>query len=186
MAIVGIVALGLGLLFILLYNTIISKRNNVEQTLSSIDVYLKMRYDMIPNLIAMVKKFMTHESQIFNRLAELRAQAASGAAFGDNKIKINKEISQLLGSVLVQVENYPQLRSIEGFTHLQQTLTETEAQISAARRTYNAAVTEFNNSVDMFPTSILAKIMGLSRRALFEVTEVERKNVDVDGLFKAS
>lgn len=168
---------------ILMYNSLIGKKNQVENSFASIDVMLKKRYDLIPNLVSAVKTYMTHEKSTLTEITELRAKAMQTNISADEKIQLDNQISRALGGIMVAVENYPQLKANENFIHLQASLNEIEEQISAARRAYNAAVTDFNNATEMFPTSIIASMMGLRRKALFEISEAERKNVDVNALF---
>ena len=101
----------------------------------------------------------------------------------ETKIDLDQKMSGALGSIMVAVENYPDLKANENIMHLQRTLTEVEAQISAARRAYNQAVTDYNNSIEMFPTNIMANMMRFTRKAVFETTETERQNVNVKELF---
>ncbi len=168
---------------ILMYNGLIGKRNMVDNAFASIDTLLKKRYDLIPNLISAVKTYMQYESGTLTKITELRAKAVS-ATSPDEKIEIDREMSGLMRSVMVAVENYPDLKASENFLQLQAALNNTEEQIAAARRAYNAAVLDFNNAVQMFPTNIMAGMMRLAVRKFFEINEQERQNVNVGDLFK--
>jgi len=180
-----ILSIGILLFFIILYNTLVSKKNKVNDAFSSIDVQLKQRYDLIPNLVAAVKSYMQHEKSVLEDITRLRAQAMGGTLSADEKIDLDNKISKALTNILVAVENYPQLKANQNFLQLQASLNEVEEKISASRRAYNAAVLDLNNAIEMFPTNIMASWMQLKRRAWFEIPETERKNVNVDQLFKS-
>jgi LemA protein len=170
--------------FVSLYNTMIGKKNNVNNTFASIDTLLKKRYDLIPNLVSTVQQYMEHERGTLTEITELRAKAVSGNVSDNQRIDLENKMNKLLGSIMVAVENYPQLKANENFMQLQRSMNEIEEQISAARRAYNAAVTDFNNAVEMFPTNTMAAIMKLTTRNLFEIPEAQRENIDVKKLFK--
>jgi LemA protein len=171
-------------LIVIVYNSLIGKKNQVQNSFAAIDTMLKKRYDLIPNLIASVQQYMTYEKGTLTELTALRVKAVSGQVSDDQKMELDNKISKMLGGIMVAVENYPALKANENFLQLQRALNEIEEQLSAARRAFNAAVTDFNNAVEMFPTSFFASMMGYSRKALFEVSDSERKNVDVKELFK--
>lgn len=167
-----------------IYNGLIAKKNQVLNAEASIDVMLKKRFDLIPNLIESVKAYMQHETSLLTELTELRTQANSGALEGQlEKVQMDKQLSGALARFNVVVEAYPDLKASDNFIMLQRSMNETEEQISAARRTFNMAVTELNNAIEMFPSNIFAGRMGLQQQALFDIPEVERKNVNVGNLF---
>jgi LemA protein len=173
------------LLFVFgMYNSLVGKKNDVENAFASIDTILKKRYDLIPNLVAAVKQYMQHERGLLENITELRARAVSGHIPPDEAIKLNNEINKAMGGIMVAVENYPDLKASRNFIDLQRSLNEVEEQLSAARRAFNAAVTAFNNAVEMFPTNIMAGMMHYTRRQLFEIPEVERQTPDVKSLFE--
>ena len=173
----------LALFVIALYNGLIRKKNEVENAFGGMDVQLKKRYDLIPNLVATVKQFMTHERELLTKVTELRGEALKSNASNDEKVDIDNQITGAMRSIMVAVENYPDLKSNTNFLNLQRTFNEVESQISAARRAYNAAVTDFNNGVQMFPSSIMAGMMNLKTKKVFEIPEVERENVSAADLF---
>lgn len=181
--IVGGIVVVVGIIAVVIYNSLVGKKNQVENAFASIDTMLKKRYDLIPNLVATVKQYASHESETLTKVTELRTRALMGGLSSDEEVKLNNELSRALGGILVQVENYPELKANENFLQLQRSLNEVEEQISASRRAFNAAVTEYNNAVEMFPSSIFASMMGYSRRELFEIPETERRNLDVGALF---
>jgi LemA protein len=171
------------LAFFVMYNSMVGKKNQVEQAFATIDAMLKKRYDLIPNLVNTVKTYMKHESSILEDITRWRAQAMSGGIGPDETVGLNNRIGKALSGIMVAMESYPELKANENFLDLQRSLNEIEEQLSAARRAFNAAVTDYNNAVEMIPTSIIAGMMGYRRRRLFEASEVERKNVDVGALF---
>jgi LemA protein len=167
-----------------MYNSLVGKRNQADNAFATIDALLKKRYDLIPNLVASVRQYMQHEAGTLTRITELRARATGGTLPPDEALAVNAQLGAALRGLMVQVENYPQLRATENFLQLERSLNEVEEQISAARRAFNAAVTEYNNAVQMFPTNLIAAATGFQPRKLFEVAEAERKTPDVGALFK--
>jgi len=177
---VGIVAV----MVVGMYNMLVRKRNQVQNVFASVDAILKKRYDLIPNLVAAVQQYMKHEQETLTEVTRLRAQALSGGMSDKEKFEIDTRISQALRGIMVAVEKYPDLKANQNFMHLQQTLTEMEEQISAARRAYNATVTVYNNAVEMFPTNMIAKLFDFDRKAAFEIRPLERETADVHALFQ--
>ncbi|MCB1123495.1 MAG: LemA family protein [Verrucomicrobiae bacterium] len=169
--------------FFLTYNGLVGKKNQVENAFAGIDTMLKKRYDLIPNLVATVKQYATHEKGTLTEITELRAKAMSGGLSSDEQVQVNNALSKALGGIMVAVENYPELKANENFLQLQRSLNEIEEQISAARRAFNASVTDYNNAIEMFPSNIVAGMMSYRRRQLFEIPETERQNVNVGDLF---
>jgi LemA protein len=167
-----------------LYNSLVGKKNQVINVFGTVDALLKKRYDLIPNLVATVQNYMQFEKDVLTKVTELRARALSGKASDDEQIEIDREISKVLRGIMVAVENYPDLKANQSFLQLQATLNEVEEQVSAGRRAYNAAVTDYNNAVEMFPTNLMAQIMNYKRRAVFEITPEEREPVNVQQMFK--
>lgn len=169
---------------IISFNSLIGKRNQVTNVFGSVDALLRKRYDLIPNLVAAVKTYMNYEKETLSQITQMRAKAISGNISEEEKAKLDNQMGKLLGSVMVAVENYPDLKADKNFLQLQAALNEIEEQISAARRAYNAAVTDYNNAVGMFPTSIVAALLNFKAKAVFESSDEERHNVDVGQLFK--
>lgn len=166
-----------------MYNGLISKKNNVENAFSSIDVMLKKRYDLIPNLVASVKQYMTHERELLTQITALRGQAMNPNATQAERFQAEGQLSSTLGKMQIAVENYPDLKANQNFLQLQAAMNEVEAQIAASRRTFNASINEYNNKVEMFPTNLVASMMGLRRRDSFEITAMERENVNISEMF---
>jgi LemA protein len=182
--ILGIVGFLL-IMAVVIYNNLVGARNQVENAFGSIDVMLKKRYDLIPNLVETAKAYMKHEKDTLTGITELRTKAMSPTATSDEKIQLENQISGMMKSVMVAVENYPELKASEQFTMLQRSWNETEEQISAARRNYNASVTSYNNAVEKFPSNIFASIFGHKRKSVLEIPEVERQNVSAKAMFNS-
>jgi LemA protein len=170
--IIGVVVLLL--IVALVYNGLVSRRNRCESAFSTIDVMLKKRYDLIPNLVETVKGYAAHERATFEELARLRSQVAAGRLSTEQTVSVNNRITSLLGNLLAVVENYPQLKASANFLHLQRSLNEIEEQIAAARRAFNAAVMDLNNSVQMFPSSLIASLAGIGPRSFLDAPPQER------------
>lgn len=180
--VIGGVLLLLIFWFIATSNALIRKRNHVENTFAGVDVQLKKRHDLIPNLVASVKSFADREKEILTSITALRTKAMAPGMSTDQKITTENQLSNALGQLQIQVEAYPDLKSNENYLQLQQALNEVEEQISAARRTYNASINAYNNKVEVFPSSIVAGMKKMERKPSFEATNVERGNVDVGNL----
>jgi len=155
------------IVFYVLYVGIIKRKNKVQESWSDIDVQLKKRYDLIPNMVEVAKKYMEHESSVLEEVTRIRSQIVSNPAQSEAKIPEKERLVQetLLGSSLqkfmMKVENYPDLKANKTMLDLQQTLTEVEEHIAAARRFYNSNVTELNNVTKIFPGNMVAGIIGL-------------------------
>ena len=182
--IVAIVAGFLLLYVVSMYNTLIRSRQHVRESWSDIDAELKRRYDLIPNLVNTVKTYMTHEKETLTKITELRAKALANRD-PDTQAQVDQEMTGLMRSIMVAVENYPQLKANENFMQLQASLNNIEEQIAAARRAYNAAVTTYNTAIQIFPNSIIANMKHFKPRELFVIPAEERKNVDVGSLFNS-
>ena len=166
------------------YNSLVRRRNRVDQAYSTIEVQLTQRYDLIPKLVETVKQYMGHERSLLEDIVRLRQKAISSANPSD-KINADNELTRAMGQLNVTMENYPQLKASDTFVQLQRSLNEVEEQLAAARRSYNAAVTDYNNGVQTFPSSIVAGSMNFGTRTMFVADEKKRGDVDMRGLFKA-
>lgn len=163
---------------IALYNGLVVLKNRCEEAWSDIDIQLKRRYDLIPNLIETVKGYAKQEKEVFTKVTEARATAMQATAPAD-KAKAENVLSDTLKSLFAVSENYPQLKSSENFLQLQKELTDTEDKIQASRRFYNANVLSFNNRLQVFPSNMVAGMLGYQRRGFFEVAEGEKEPVKV-------
>jgi LemA protein len=177
------VAVILLLWFIGTYNKFIAQNNRVKQTESSICVMLKQRNDMIPNLVAAVQSYMGYENSTLTKIAELRS-AMQQTSSEQEQIQLGAELSKKLADVRVTVENYPELKADKQFLRLEESIEEMEYQLQAARRTFNAAAVDFNNSVQMFPSNLIASMKNYRLYELITIPESEKANMDVKALFK--
>ena len=180
--IIGVVVI---LVVVFLYNSLIAKKNQVTNVFGTIDALLKKRYDLLPKLISTVKAYMQHEKSLLTEITEMRAKAVSGRLSDDEQVDLDNKLSKMLGGIMVAVENYPDLKANQNFLQLQRAMNEIEEQISAARRAYNAAVTAYNNAVEMFPTNVAASMMRYKLKKVFEISEEQREDVDAEKLFKS-
>ena len=176
--ILGIIVL-IGLFLVLAYNGMVKARNKVDEAWSGIDVQLKRRHDLIPNLVETVKGYAAHEKQVFENVSVARSAAISAkgpAAAG----QAEGALTQALGGLFAVAEAYPQLRAAESFTELQRELANTEDQISGSRRIYNGNVQGYNTKIQVFPNNIMAGSFGFTRREFFEIEDpADREPVKV-------
>jgi LemA protein len=160
----------LAVVIIAIYNGLVKTRVRVEEAWSDITVQLKRRLDLIPNLVNTVKGYATHEKEVFERVAETRANALNAQGVAQTA-KAEGEFEQALKSLFAVSENYPQLRASENFQQLQAELTDTEDKIMASRRFYNGAARELNIKIETFPSNIVAGMFGFKKREFFEVAD---------------
>ncbi len=172
-----IILVVIGVVLIGLYNKLVKMRNGAEEAFKSIDIFLKQRYDLIPNLINTIKGYTQYESGTLEKIVALRSEAMS--AKGTDGGAAENALTGALKSVFALAENYPDLKANQEFLHLQETLTGLEESIQRARRYYNASVRDLNNSVEMFPGNIFAGMFGFHKMDYFEVDEAETQNVKV-------
>ena len=183
--IIVLVVLGLVIVMaISIYNNLVVKRNQIDNIFGSVDTLLKKRYDLIPNLIATVKQYMLHEQKTLTDVTAMRAQAMSGNLNQAQTIDLENKLVPMIRGLMVSVENYPDLKANQNFLQLQASFNEIEEQISAARRAFNATVTDYNNAVQVFPSNIFAGMMNFQVRKVFEIPESERVNPNASELFK--
>ncbi len=176
--IAGVVVL-IALYVLSFYNGTIKMRNQVEEAFSTMDVYLKQRYDLIPNFVNTVKGYAAHEQQTLVQLTEARTRAM-GATTAEEKIEGEKVFQSALSRLMAVVENYPDLKANQNFLQLQEELVAQESNIANSRKYYNAVVREFNIKIEQFPGSLLAGIFGFTRQPLYEIPDVaQRENVTV-------
>lgn len=172
-----IVAASIGLYVV--YAGVIKNKNTVREALSGIDVQLKKRHDLVPNILTIAKKFMEHENEIFTKVTELRTQALKAPSGSKAKFAAEGMLDNLMGQLMVSVENYPQLKSDATMVQAQKTYNEVEEHISAARRFYNSALTQLRNSVMIFPGSLFAGLAAEEMQySYFEATAADRAPVD--------
>ena len=185
---IGVVICVILVLLYIAYVKLIAKKNKVREALASIDVQLKKRYDLIPNILFMANKFMEHERGLLDDITKLRTEAVKMSSNFDNvkeKIALDAEIKNKMGQLMVSVENYPQLKSDQTMIQAMSTYNEVEEHIAAARRFYNSAVLDLNNAVETIPTKWFAESLGIkSELPYFEITdEKERRSIDAKAYF---
>ena len=166
--IILIIVVVLALWLIGAFNSLIRSRNRVKEAWSDIDVQLKRRYDLIPNLVETVKGYAAHESQTFEKVIQARSAAMSAQTVQEHGQAENM-LSGALKSLFALAEAYPQLRSVERFTKLQDELSDTENKIQAARRFYNTNVLDLNNKIEQFPSNLIASTFGFKKETFFEL-----------------
>jgi LemA protein len=176
--IVGAVVLILVIWFIAAYNRFVSLRNRVEEAFSTMDVYLKKRYDLVPNLVETVKGYAKHESSTFENIVKAR-NMAMGAQTMEERAQGENMLTGTLKSLFALAENYPELKANQNFLELQGQLSSIENDIMNSRKYYNAIVREFNIARESFPSVIVANMMHLEKKTMFEIEEAERQNVKV-------
>lgn len=177
--IVGIIVVVVVLWLVGMFNSLVRARNRVKEAWSDIDVQLKRRYDLIPNLVETVRGYASHEREVLENVIKARAMAMSAQSVGEHGQAENM-LSGALKSLFALSEAYPQLRASENFAKLQDELSDTENKIQAARRFYNTNVLDLNNKVEQFPTNIFANMFGFKKEIFFELgSEVERQPVKV-------
>jgi LemA protein len=165
---------------IVLYNGLIKLKNRVKEAWSDIDVQLKRRYNLIPNLVETVKGYATHERELFEKVTKARTEAMSATGAKD-KGQAENMLSNTLKSLFAVAENYPDLKASENFIELQRELRDTEDKIQAARRFYNTNARDMNIKIESFPANLIAKPLGFKMADFFEIEEPEqRENVKVD------
>ena len=189
MTLICIVAVIVGLLLLLypMYVRLIQLKNKTKEAMSGIDVQLKKRYDLIPNILTIAQKYMEHERGLFDEITRLRAAAAgikSDANTIGEKINLDNQIASKMGQLMVNVENYPQLKADGTMMQAMQTYSEVEEHIAAARRFYNSAVNELNNAVEIFPSSLIAGMIGINSYPFFETDEQSRQSVSASDYLK--
>ena len=165
---------------IAIYNGLVSAKLKVENAWSQIDVQLQRRFDLIPNFVETVKGYMTHESETFEKITNLRSLWANSSTVGE-KAKLDNELSGALKTIMAVSENYPDLKASTNFSELSEELRNTENKISFSRQFYNDSVTMYNTKLEVFPSNIIANMFNFKSKELFEAENDEaRKNVKVD------
>lgn len=163
----------------IVYNSLIKLDNKVNEAFATMDVYLKKRWDLIPNLVETVKGYSKHEKDTLEQILKIRNNVYDNIS-NDNKIKTNEALTNNIARIMLLAESYPELKANEHFLELSKELTNVENEIAQARKYYNAVVRLFNNKVEMFPSNLIAGIIGYKPKLMFEVTSNERSNVKVE------
>lgn len=175
---IGIIVLCL-LYVLVTYNSFIKLRNKINEAFSTMDVFLKKRWDLIPNLVEVVKGYAKHEKTTLEEVIKYRNTNYDSLS-NKEKMNANEEITKGIGRLMAIVEEYPKLKASDNFIHLSDELTQVENEIANSRRYYNAVVRMFNNKVEMFPSNIIGKMLGLKTESMFEASAEERENQKVD------
>ncbi len=160
-----------------MYNRLVSLRNNRENAFANIDVQLKQRYDLVPQLVATVKGYADHEKELLEKITMARS-AAMGATTINEKIEANTQLSSALAGLKVSVEAYPDLKANQNFLQLQSELSDIENKLAATRRFFNSTTRELNTAVQSFPANLIAGIFGFHKEPMFEIAQEERAIVE--------
>lgn len=175
---IGIVIL-LVLICLIIYNSLVKSRNLVKEAFSTMDVYLKKRWDLVPNLVEVVKGYTSYENNTLTKITELRANSYNDLTI-DKKININEQLTNAISSIIAVSENYPELKASENFLNLSKSLTKIEDDIANSRKYYNGTVRIYNNKIQMFPSNIVASLFNFKEASMFEAGIEEKNNVKVD------
>ena len=173
-----VIAVIIALYLISTYNSLVSLKNKVEDQASQIDVELKRRFDLIPNLVETVKGYAKHEQETLENVIKARNNYATADSLGE-QLKVDGELTSAISKLFALTESYPDLKANTNFMNLQNELSEIEQKIVYARQFYNDSVLKLNNKVEMFPSNIVAKLFKFNKKEFFEVAEEERKNIQV-------
>lgn len=176
--VIGVIVLVIIAFIWLLYNGIITAKLRVSEALSQIDVQLKRRTDLIPNLVETVKGYAKHEKELFEKVTEERASLVS-AKGTEEKAKINNQLSSTLKSIFAVAEAYPDLKASQNFSELQEEVSDTENKIAYSRQFYNSSVLDYNTKLNLFPNVIIARLFSFKPAEFFAATEDEKKNVKI-------
>lgn len=164
---------------IVTYNGLVKSNNFVKEAFSTMDVYLKKRWDLVPNLVEVVKEYAKHEKETIEKITALRTNSYETMSM-DNKINVNEQLTQGLSKIIAISENYPELKASQNFIELSHDLTKIEDEIANSRKYYNGTVRIFNNKIQMFPSNIIANMFNFHSANMFEANAEERNNVKVD------
>jgi LemA protein len=177
MWIIGVILVLIGIWFFVTYNNLVKLRNRTKEAWADIDVQLKRRHDLIPNLVETVKGYAAHEREVFEKVTEARTKAMGARESQDLKKMAEAEnyLAQTLKTLFAVAERYPDLKASQNFLELQRELTDAEDKIMYARRFYNANVRDLNIAIESFPTNIIASIFGFKKMDLFEISAPEER-----------
>ncbi len=176
---------GVCFVFILIYNNLVRKKNQVANAFAGVDVLLKKRFDLIPNLTQAVKGYIQHETGVLRQITAMRTRALSGTMTETETADMDREVTGALGRIMAIAENYPDLKASDNFLNLQASLNEVEEQISAARRFYNTSVKDYNNAVETFPANLVAALLRYRKKVFFQVDAAEAHPVDTSAFLNS-
>ena len=175
--IILVVVVLLALWAISIYNNLVKLRNNRENAFANIDVQLKQRYDLVPQLVATVKGYAEHEKEVFQRVTEARSAAMSATTIND-KMAADNALTNALAGLKVSLEAYPELKANQNFLQLQGEISDIENKLAAVRRYFNSATRELNNAVQTFPSNLFANMFGFKKEPMYEVPQKQRDNYE--------
>ena len=175
MYIVLIIVIVLLIVVLIQYNSLINLRNKVKQAKSGIDIFLNQRFDLIPNLVECIKGYSKHEKEIFENIAQLRAEYIKS-----KNLKQAEKLNNGINEIIALAENYPDLKASEQYLNLQKNLSKIESELQAARRIYNMEVTNYNTAINVVPKNIVANMFGFKEEDLFEIEDSKRENIKVN------
>ncbi len=175
--IILVVVVLLALWAISIYNNLVKLRNNRENAFANIDVQLKQRYDLVPQLVATVKGYAEHEKEVFQRVTEARSAAMSATTIND-KMAADNALTNALAGLKVSLEAYPELKANQNFLQLQGEISDIENKLAAVRRYFNSATRELNNAVQTFPSNLFANMFGFKKEPMYEVPQEQRDNYE--------
>lgn len=167
------------LLILFTYNSFVRLNNQVKEAFATMDVYLKKRWDLIPNIVECVKGYVKHEKDTLEEVVKIRNEAYDGMS-SEEKLHTNQALTKGITKLMALAENYPDLKANENFKDLSAQLAKVEEDIANARKYYNAVVRKYNDKVQMFPSNLIAKIFGYHVADMFEASDHERENVKVE------
>lgn len=175
--IIIVIVVGLGILMASIYNNLVKLRNNRENAFADIDVQLKQRFDLVPQLVATVQGYATHEKELLENITAARTAGVNASSI-DEKIKADQQLTSALAGLKIQVEAYPDLKANQNFMQLQGELADIENKLAAVRRFFNSATRELNNAVQTFPSNIFAGMFGFHKEAMYEIEASQRAAVE--------
>lgn len=175
--IIIVIVVGLGMLVAGIYNNLVKLRNNRENAFANIDVQLKQRFDLVPQLVATVKGYVAHEKELLENITAARTAGVNASSI-DDKIKADQQLTSALAGLRIQVEAYPDLKANQNFMQLQGELADIENKLAAVRRYFNSATRELNNAVETFPGNIFAGMFGFHKEAMYEIEASQRAAVE--------
>ena len=161
------------------YNSLVQSNNYVKEAFSTMDVYLKKRWDLVPNLVEVVKGYAKHEKEIIKSVTDLRTNVYENMTV-NKKLNVNEQLTEKLASIIAISENYPELKASQNFIELSRDLTKIEDEIANSRKYYNGCVRIYNNKIQMFPSNVIANLFGFHNANMFEAETEEKNNVKVD------
>lgn len=175
--IIIVIVVGLGMLVAGIYNNLVKLRNNRENAFANIDVQLKQRFDLVPQLVATVKGYAAHEKELLENITAARTAGVNASSI-DDKIRADQQLTSALAGLRIQVEAYPDLKANQNFMQLQGELADIENKLAAVRRYFNSATRDLNNAVETFPGNIFAGMFGFHKEAMYEIEASQRAAVE--------